>query len=121
MPVEKKPLAITIGDAAGIGPEIIVKAFCKAPEQFQNCIVVGDKAVMQRAWQVVAAKLKPGGYLHIATDWVPYAEWISAAFSKSNLFTGGVITRPDSRPLTRFEGQGISKDHAVTDFRFLKA
>ena len=59
MPVEKKPLAITIGDAAGIGPEIIVKAFCKAPEQFQNCIVVGDKAVMQRAWQVVAAKLKP--------------------------------------------------------------
>jgi len=59
MPVEKKPLAITIGDATGIGPEIIVKAFCKAPEQFQNCIVVGDKAVMQRAWQVVAAKLKP--------------------------------------------------------------
>ena len=59
MPVEKKPLAITIGDAAGIGPEIIVKAFCKAPEQFHNCIVVGDKAVMQRAWQVVAAKLKP--------------------------------------------------------------
>ena len=59
MPVDKKPIAITIGDAAGIGPEIIVKAFCKAPEQFQNCIVVGDKAVMQRAWQVVAAKLKP--------------------------------------------------------------
>ena len=56
MPVDKKPLAITIGDAAGIGPEIIVKAFCQAPEQFRNCIVVGDKAVMQRAWQVVAAK-----------------------------------------------------------------
>ena len=56
MPVDKKTLAITIGDAAGIGPEIIVKAFCQAPEQFRNCIVVGDKAVMQRAWQVVAAK-----------------------------------------------------------------
>jgi len=56
MRADKKPLAITIGDAAGIGPEIIVKAFCQAPEQFRNCIVVGDKAVMQRAWQVVAAK-----------------------------------------------------------------
>jgi len=56
MPVDKKPFAITIGDATGIGPEIIVKAFCQAPEQFRNCIVVGDKAVMQRAWQVVAAK-----------------------------------------------------------------
>ena len=59
MPVDKKPIAITIGDAAGIGPEIIVKAFCQAPEQFHNCIVVGDKAVMQRAWQVVAAKTRP--------------------------------------------------------------
>ena len=58
MPVDKKPIAITIGDAAGIGPEIIVKAFCQAPEQFHNCIVVGDKAVMQRAWQVVAAKTR---------------------------------------------------------------
>jgi len=59
MPVDKKPIAITIGDSAGIGPEIIVKAFCQAPEQFHNCIVVGDKAVMQRAWQVVTAKTRP--------------------------------------------------------------
>ena len=59
MPADKKPIAITIGDAAGIGPEIIVKAFCQAPEQFLNCIVVGDKAVMQRAWQVVTAKTRP--------------------------------------------------------------
>ena len=59
MHADKKPIAITIGDAAGIGPEIIVKAFCQAPEQFHNCIVVGDKAVMQRAWQVVAAKTRP--------------------------------------------------------------
>ena len=59
MHADKKPIAITIGDAAGIGPEIIVKAFCQAPEQFHNCIVVGDKAVMHRAWQVVAAKTRP--------------------------------------------------------------
>ena len=54
MPADKKPIAITVGDAAGIGPEIIVKAFLQSPEQFHNCIVVGDKAVMDRAWQVVA-------------------------------------------------------------------
>ncbi len=59
MHADKKPIAITIGDAAGIGPEIIVKAFCQAPEQFHNCIVVGDKAVMQRASQVVAANQIP--------------------------------------------------------------
>jgi tRNA (guanine-N7-)-methyltransferase len=42
-------------------------------------------------------------------------------FALAELFSGGVIKRPDWRPLTRFEGQGISKDHAVNDFRFIKA
>ena len=79
------------------------------------------RIVNERFLADVAAKLKPGGYLHIATDWVPYAEWIKEVFSNTNLFTGGVVDRPDWRPLTRFEGQGISKDHAVNDFRFLKA
>lgn len=49
-----KPIAITLGDAAGIGPEIIVKAFRDAPEQMQGCVVVGDLAVMQRAALLVA-------------------------------------------------------------------
>ena len=79
------------------------------------------RIVNERFLADVAAKLKPGGYLHIATDWVPYAEWIKEVFSNTNLFTGGVVDRPDWRPLTRFEGQGISKDHAVNDFRFIKA
>ena len=48
------PMAITLGDAAGIGPEIIVKAFRDAPEQLQDCVVVGDLAVMQRAALLVA-------------------------------------------------------------------
>jgi tRNA (guanine-N7-)-methyltransferase len=79
------------------------------------------RIVNERFLSDVAAKLKPGGYLHIATDWVPYAEWIKEVFSQTKLFTGGVVERPDWRPLTRFEGQGISKDHAVNDFRFIKA
>jgi len=79
------------------------------------------RIVNERFLADVSAKLKPGGSLHIATDWVPYAEWIKEVFSQTQLFTGGVTGRPDWRPLTRFEGQGISKDHAVNDFRFLKA
>ena len=78
------------------------------------------RIVNQRFISEVAQKLKPGGYLHIATDWVPYAEWITEQFNETSLFTGGVIDRPDSRPLTRFEGQGITKDHAVNDFMYFK-
>ncbi len=49
-----RPMVITLGDAAGIGPEIIVKAFRDAPEQLQDCVVVGDVAVMQRAALLVS-------------------------------------------------------------------
>jgi 4-hydroxythreonine-4-phosphate dehydrogenase len=49
-----RPMVITLGDAAGIGPEIIVKAFRDAPEQLHGCVVVGDLAVMQRAALLVA-------------------------------------------------------------------
>jgi 4-hydroxythreonine-4-phosphate dehydrogenase len=44
-----KPIAITMGDPSGIGPEIIVKAFIHEPELTQNCFVVGDVAAMRRA------------------------------------------------------------------------
>jgi tRNA (guanine-N7-)-methyltransferase len=84
------------------------------PKRHQN----KRRIINQRFISEVAKKLKPGGYIHIATDWVPYAEWIGEEFNKATLFTGGVIDRPDSRPLTRFEGQGLTKDHRVTDFLF---
>lgn len=79
------------------------------------------RIVNENFLQQVAGKLKPGGFLHIATDWVPYAEWIDEVFVATTLFTGGRVARPDWRPLTRFEGQGITKDHQVNDFRFIKS
>ena len=43
------PLAITQGDAAGIGPEIIAKAFRDAPQELRGCVVVGEVATLRRA------------------------------------------------------------------------
>ena len=54
-----KPLAITMGDAAGIGPEIIAKAYRHDPVALHGCFVVGDVAILRRAAQVVT----PGGCL----------------------------------------------------------
>ena len=78
------------------------------------------RIVNQEFIAAVAEKLKPGAFLHIATDWQPYAEWITAEFTKQTFFTGGEVDRPEWRPLTRFEDQGINKEHPVTDFRFIK-
>jgi len=69
---------------------------------------------------LIHPKLKKGGYIHIATDWVPYAVSIEEVFATSTLFTGGVIEKPESRPVTRFEGQGIDKDHQVTDLMYFR-
>ena len=70
---------------------------------------------------LIHPKIKKGGFIHVATDWVPYAENIQQVFSGSTLFTGGVIDKPEWRPVTRFEGQGIDKDHAVNDMMYIKA
>lgn len=78
------------------------------------------RIVNQEFISAVATKLKPGAFFHIATDWQPYAEWIAEEFTKQSFFTGGLVDRPDWRPLTRFEDQGINKEHPVADFRFIK-
>ncbi|MGE4377615.1 MAG: PdxA family protein [Burkholderiaceae bacterium] len=52
-----KPIAITQGDSAGIGPEIVAKAFRDAPEVLRGCFAVGDLATMRRAAQCL---VRPG-------------------------------------------------------------
>lgn len=47
------PLLITMGDPAGIGPEIVARAWLEQPEALQGAVVVGDAAVMRRALALV--------------------------------------------------------------------
>ena len=70
--------------------------------------------------EMVGKKLKQGGFIHIATDWQPYADWIKVRFDKSDSFSGGVVDRPNWRVLSKFEGQGLRKGHQVTDFKYTK-
>ena len=77
------------------------------------------RIVNQGFLQLIHPKLKKAGFIHIATDWVPYATSIREVFSNSDLFTGGVIPKPEWRPVTRFEDQGIDKDHAVNDMYYI--
>ena len=70
--------------------------------------------------EMVGRKLKQGGFIHIATDWQPYADWIKVRFDNSESFSGGVVDRPSWRVLSKFEGQGLRKGHQVTDFKYIK-
>ncbi|VTU21228.1 4-hydroxythreonine-4-phosphate dehydrogenase PdxA [Variovorax sp. PBL-E5] len=52
-------IALTLGDPAGIGPEIIVKAFRDAAVDMRDCFVAGDVGIVRRASQALAASGQP--------------------------------------------------------------
>ena len=69
----------------------------------------------------LAARLKPGGTLHCATDWQPYAEQILEVLEAEPLLkntAAGYAPKPDYRPLTKFENRGINLGHGVWDVVF---
>jgi tRNA (guanine-N7-)-methyltransferase len=70
--------------------------------------------------------LKPGGVIHIATDWQDYAEWIAEQFLADERFSNqgnadGYAECPSYRPLTRFEQRGRRLGHGVWDLLFARA
>ncbi len=67
----KRPLlAITQGDPAGIGPEIVAKAFRDAPDELRGCFVVGDLATLRRAAQCIERPGVPS----LPVAWIGCAE-----------------------------------------------
>ncbi len=66
-------------------------------------------------------KLKPGGYIHVATDWQDYAEQVLSVLSAEPLLentAADYAPRPAYRPLTKFEQRGIRLGHGVWDLVF---
>ena len=69
----------------------------------------------------LAIRLKPGGILHCATDWAPYADVMlevlsaSPALQTQSTTPDGFAPRPAYRPLTRFESRGLRLGHDVFD------
>lgn len=71
----------------------------------------------------LARVLEPGGRLHVATDWAPYAEEILATLGAEPLLANSArdfAPRPAWRPLTKFEQRGLAHGHAVFDLLFTK-
>ena len=70
---------------------------------------------------LLAGRLKPGGYVHAATDWEEYAQQILEVFEGEPLLENTAddyAPRPDYRPLTKFEQRGLKLGHGVWDIVF---
>ena len=68
--------------------------------------------------ETLATRVAIGGYWHIATDWPDYALAIEEALAASPVWEGGVIARPESRPLTRYERRGLAAGREPIDLWF---
>ena len=70
---------------------------------------------------LLADKLKPGGILHLATDWQDYAEHMLTVLELSPCFSNtatGFAPRPPERPLTKYEQRGQRLGHTVYDLLY---
>ena len=70
---------------------------------------------------LLASRLRPGAYLHVATDWEDYAQQILEVLSAERLLAntcGGFASRPEWRPHTKFESRGLRLGHRVWDLLF---
>jgi len=71
--------------------------------------------------ELLASRLRPGGYLHLATDWENYAQQMLDVLTASPHLgntADGFAPRPEYRPLTKFEQRGLRLGHGVWDLVF---
>lgn len=75
--------------------------------------------------ELLVSRLRPGGYIHCATDWEPYAQQMLEVLGSNATLTNtalplqnGYCEKPDYRPLTKFENRGKKLGHGVWDLVF---
>ncbi|TAL75302.1 MAG: tRNA (guanosine(46)-N7)-methyltransferase TrmB [Rhodanobacter sp.] len=72
---------------------------------------------------LLATRVAPGGLLHLATDWQPYAEHMletleAAPDWRNATGPGQYAAKPDWRIETRFERRGLALGHGVRDLLY---
>lgn len=81
------------------------------------------RLVQRPRTDLLAKKLVPGGYLYMATDWEPYAEFSLEQLEQTpglkNKYQG-FAPHQEWRPETRFEEKGLDKNHVIRELFFVR-
>ncbi len=101
-----------------LAPESLDELILEFPDPWHKTRHHKRRIVQPTFAALVASRLKPGGLFRLATDWVPYAEYMREVLDAAPDFTGGEIPRPDTRPVTRFEARGERLGHVTSDLAY---
>ena len=70
--------------------------------------------------ELMATLVRPGGFWHLATDIVDYAEQMIEVLDASPAWTGGLIERPSYRPVTKYESIALEAGRPITDLIYTR-
>ena len=95
------------------------------PDPWQKKRHYKRRFVSPERMAIVTRSLKQGGWFHTATDWEHYAFWMIEVLDDFNGLTnkagkGKFTSRPDFRPMTKFERRGLQSGHGVWDLIYTK-
>lgn len=106
-----------------IPPQSLEGVFLFFPDPWHKKKHHKRRIVNQQFRDLLSRLLKPGGIIHMATDWQDYAEHMLMEMSEDRRFSnlsgeGAYSEKPAYRPETKFERRGQRLGHGVWDLLF---
>ena len=104
----------------GLGPQSLEGVQIYFPDPWHKKRHHKRRLVQLQLINLIAHRVRLGGFCHLATDWAPYAEWMVEMFSQTATWqntseNGDFVPRPARRPVTKFETRGERLGHEVFD------
>jgi len=109
-----------------VGPDLLAGVHIFFPDPWHKKRHNKRRLIQPEFVAKLVQHIAPGGYLHCATDWQPYAEQMLEVLSAEPTLLNtaaaatGYADKPAYRPLTKFENRGIKLGHGVWDLVFRK-
>lgn len=106
-----------------IAPESLAGVHIYFPDPWPKKRHHKRRLIQSEFIQLLSTRIRPGGYIHCATDWEDYAAQMLTVLSNEPSLentTTDYAPRPDYRPLTKFEQRGLRLGHGVWDLIFKK-
>ena len=106
--------------SVGLGPQSLEGVQIYFPDPWHKKRHYKRRLVQLKFINLLAHRVRVGGFCHLATDWAPYAEWMVEMFSQTATWhntseNGDFVPRPARRPITKFEARGERLGHEVFD------